>query len=143
MRFLVCWIVGLIILTRGFTQNTPPNVVLTAFQQRFPQANSVIWEEFVDYWRATIEQPQVIHSYWKRNGSWIETKRIQNLSALPSVIKKKFPSGWQLTSIYYSESVDREKYIIFFTKNDSFVQLSFTSTGQLLEIQTPETNQIK
>lgn len=66
-------------------QKTPPQTVVTAFNQKFPGMTDVDWsKEKNGEWEAEFEQGDVeISANFSANGAWLETETEISVTALP------------------------------------------------------------
>lgn len=73
----------------AYSQKTPPSVVLTSFQERFPKIQNPEWEkEKNGGWEAEFEKDSVETSAsFSADGTWIETETEVEFAQLPTPVQ--------------------------------------------------------
>ena len=140
MRKPIRWItVGLLLIATSCSQHSdPPEVVKTAFKQKFPDTQEVRWEtEDASSWEAEFELNSIAYSSnFNLQGNWLETEHLIKSTDIPpsiqTVLDKDFPD-FALNEVEISERPTGVFYECDIEKAKEEWELVFDRNGKLLE----------
>lgn len=120
-----------------------PAAVTTAFQQKYPAATNVTWEDRVSNFQAKFIQDNVMYeARFDKNGTWQETEKNMSFDELPEGIKSAFRSSkfrdYTIRTVAHIERSNGSKEYRLFIR-DNVVQrkyLYYSEDGKLLKEDT-------
>lgn len=124
-----------------------PTAVLTAFQQKFPTAQAVVWEaEDEGLFEADFKLgKKKLSACFDEKGTWLETETAIKKSALPDAVRaaiaREFP-GYEIDEAEQVETPEGMKYEVALEKEDGDTEIElealFSSDGKLLKQEKEE-----
>lgn len=121
--------------------DTPNGTVTKAFDNKYPHASQVKWEDkrgysVADFWNDQLETT----AWFDRNGQWYMTKtEYDRLEQIPSEeVRNAFTTGeykdWRIEDIDYIERLDAENvYVIEVEQGEAEYDLHYAADGILLK----------
>lgn len=142
-QVLTVFIALLLTLTTTAQFRNIPAAVTTAFQQKYPSAQNVSWEDRVSNFQAKFVQDNVMYeARFDKNGSWVETEKNMKFDELPGAVKSAFRSSkfrdYTIRTVAHIERSNGTKEYRLFIR-DNVVQrkyLYYKEDGTLLKEDT-------
>lgn len=115
-----------------------PEVVKTAFSQKFPAAKKVSWDmESSTEWEAEFKQDGKEYSAnFLADGKWQETEHEINKADIPEAIKQTLAQdfvGYEIEEAEISEKSGGSVYELMVEKGEEEWELVFDAGGKLIE----------
>ncbi|WP_140160616.1 PepSY-like domain-containing protein [Algoriphagus antarcticus] len=140
MRKSISFVAASMLLTASACAQNPevPEVVKTAFSQKFPDAKKVNWDmEDASSWEAEFKLNGMEYSSnFNLKGDWLETEHEIKKSELPTSIKEILDQnfmGFKVKEAEISEKADGTVYELAVEKGEEEWELVFDMDGKLLE----------
>lgn len=127
---------------QGLTQTSVPDAVASAFQQNFPSARAIEWEEEEQgIFEVDFKQNKQKHSAsFDASGKWLATETEIKKSALPDAVRQsinKTFSGYELDEAEKVETPDGLAYEVELEKEEGDAEIEvealFSADGKLLK----------
>lgn len=136
LLFLLLSISGLAIAScKQQKQYRPDAKIVTAFNNRYPQANRIEWEQKQGFYVAEFYQNGIEQEAWfDHTGKWVMTESDLKYSSLPQAIRTQFEksaySRWKKDDIDKIERAGMAPvYIIEIEKEGQDTDLYYTKNG--------------
>lgn len=123
--------------------NATPQLVVTSFNEKFPDANSVEWEkENENEWEAEFKLNNINYSAnFLNDGTWKETEHEIEVQSLPesvqSTLKNDF-SRYKIEETEITETPDYTAYEVEIEKGGSTMEVVIDSEGKVLKKKEAE-----
>lgn len=139
--------VTLIFAIQGLAQISVPDAVASAFQQKFPSAQIIAWEEEEKgIYEVDFKQNKQKHSAsFDASGKWLSTETGIKKSALPDVVRQsinKTFSGYELDEAEKVETPDGLAFEVELEKEEGNKEIElealFSADGKLLKQSTED-----
>ena len=117
----------------------PETIVRSAFNEMYPDAKRVEWENKLNYAVAEFnDNGKDVEVWFETGGIWLLTERDINVSDLPEAVKQSINAGkyagWRIDEANYLERKDMEPvYVVDVEKGDNEVSLYYSVDGKLLK----------
>lgn len=139
----IVFIAALISLSTTAQFRNIPAPVTTAFQQKYPAATNVTWEDRVSNFQAKFIQDNVMYeARFDKKGTWQETEMNMRFDDLPEAIKSAFRSSkfsdYTIRTVAHIERNNGAREYRLFIR-DNVVQrkyLYYSEDGKLLREDT-------
>jgi Putative beta-lactamase-inhibitor-like, PepSY-like len=119
----------------NFAQSKAPIAVLTAFNQKFPNASKVKWDkENAHEYEANFAWNNSKYSAnYTETGEWLETESHTTFSALPEMVKKAFTENHKNAKVKAVAKIEMAKgitkYEIEVKKGLKTIEYFYSETG--------------
>ena len=120
-------------------QYRPDAKIVAAFNNKYPQADKVEWEQKQGYYVAEVREDGIEHEAWfDGTGKWVMTESNLRYSSLPQAIREQFEksvySTWKKDDIDKIERAGMEAvYIIELEKEGLDTDLYYVGNGNLIK----------
>lgn len=120
-------------------KNRPEAKIVVAFNNKYPQAGKVKWEQKQGYYIAEFREKNTGHEAWfDDTGKWVMTESNLKYSALPQAIREQFEKSiyntWKKDDIDKIEQAGMETlYIIKLEKEGLDTDLYYVANGNLIK----------
>lgn len=118
------------------TEN-PPQKVEKAFNQKFPNAKKVDWENEDGAWEAEFEWKGTEYSAnFSENGDWLETEHEISENQLPAIVKNTLSiqfKGYDIEEVEISEKPDGTFYEIEMEQGETDYEVTISPSGQIVK----------
>lgn len=120
-------------------QYRPDAKIVAAFNNKYPQADKVEWEQKQGYYVAEFREDGIEHEAWfDGTGKWVMTESNLRYSSLPQAIREQFEksvySTWKKDDIDKIERAGMEAvYIIELEKEGLDTDLYYVGNGNLIK----------
>lgn len=125
---------------------TPEDIFLQAFQQKYPEASKIEWEDKNGYKVADFRYNEKEAEAWfDKSAKWLMTETDLRLADLPAAVKTAFEASeyasWHVDDIDKIERVDVETtYVIEVEKSKQEYNLFFSEDGTFIKAVQSEGN---
>ena len=125
------------------TKKSVPDKVLTAFQQKFPNAEKTKWsKEDATEWEAEFKLYGIKYSAnFKEDGSWVETEYSLLVKNIPTIIQSAISNnypGYEIEGAEVSETASHLYYEIEIEKDRSELEIIIDKSGKIIEQKNAE-----
>ncbi|MEZ4927461.1 MAG: PepSY-like domain-containing protein [Saprospiraceae bacterium] len=116
-------------------QKTPPEVIISAFKQKFQNVSELKWsKEKNGDWEAEFEQNEMdMSANFSANGTWLETETEIKVSDLPTSVQNALTGK----KVKEAAKIERADGSIVYEAEVKHKDLLYDASGKLL---TPEKN---
>lgn len=125
----------------------PDNIIVSAFNEKYPEAKKVSWETKQSYKVADfIFESKEREAWFDVQGNWLLTETDLRFDELPLAVQESFVSGaytaWQVDDVDMIERYNTEIiYVVEVEKGDQEIDLYYTEDGTLIKEVTEDTGQ--
>jgi uncharacterized glyoxalase superfamily metalloenzyme YdcJ len=137
MRKLV-FVVSLLISTLAFGQDIEvPDLVISTFEERFPDAEQVKWEKLKTNFQATFEDIETTMAQFTPEGKWVKTAVIVTEDELPVIAAEHIEENFEDAEITQVQMVENSKeeitYLVVMVVGDKKIKIKFNDEGVVIE----------
>lgn len=122
------------------SSQTPPDVVLTAFQEQFPSARKMEWKPAGDEWLVNFRDDEGKKKVtYHPAGTWESTEDKLEASNIPAEIMTHYEtqySQYRITGVRLFRSKSDSFYKIYVEQNEEELQLRYTLDGMFIKAKT-------
>ena len=141
MRKIIFVALALVCLyATSFAQSKTPTAVITAFNQKFPNASKVKWDKENDKeYEAGFQWKGIKHSAnFSNNGEWLETESPTTFAKLPMKVQNSFNANHKnsrVTAVAQIEtSTGKTKFEIEFMQGAKTVEVFYDENGNEIKM---------
>ncbi len=128
------------------SQNKPsgaPQLVINAFQEKYPGAQSVRWEKAGESFEATYTVEGVeFDSEFDINGKWLNTEKAILLSEIPTAVQQSLKTNYAGFVAKEAESVESAEHGNIFeiniVKGKESIDVIFDKSGKVISVSEGE-----
>lgn len=134
LLFMASWLCS--IAMAGQAVDTP-EAVLSAFEEKYPEAEEVTWNLSGSNYQASFIEIQTMKAIFSSDGKWLKTTAIVSEDDLPYSAIEYIYENYEEASISQVQFIEdynsQTTYLVIFYAVDEKLKLRFDSEGMVIE----------